>query len=46
MDPTFLTSFMEMMPHMMENSTIGTTINLIRFKKIVPNGLMYALAKS
>lgn len=34
----------EMIPHMMENNTIGTTMNLSRFKKIVPNGLIYVSA--
>ena len=44
MAPTFFISRMEMIPHMMENNTIGTTMNLSRFKKIVPNGLIYVSA--
>ena len=39
-DPTFLMSFMEIIPHIMENSTIGTTMNFSKFRKIVPNGLI------
>ena len=34
-----------MIPTMMVESTIGTTMNLIKFKKIVPKGLMYSFAK-
>ena len=37
---------MEMMPHMMENSTMGTTMNFTRFRKMVPKGLMKLVAKS
>ena len=40
MEPTLRMSRIEMMPLMMEKSTMGTTMNLTRFKKIVPMGLM------
>ena len=43
--PTVLISFKEMIPTMMVESTIGTTMNLIKFKKIVPKGFMYSFAK-
>ena len=39
-------SFMEITPAAMENSTMGTTTNFSRFRKMSPQGLMYALAKS
>ena len=35
---------MEITPQMMEKNTMGTTINLMRFKKMVPMGSMYAVA--
>lgn len=41
MDPTFLMSFMEITPLMIENKTTGTTINLTKFRNIVPKGLIY-----
>ena len=44
--PTLRISFMEITPQMMEKNTIGTTMNLIRFRKIVPNGFMYFTAIS
>ena len=37
---------MEIMPHMMENSTMGTTMNFTRFRKMVPKGLMKLVANS
>ena len=40
MAPTFFTSSSDTTPAMMENSTKGTTIILMRFKKMVPKGLM------
>ena len=40
MAPTFLMSRMDTTPAMMEKNTSGHTIHLIRFKKIVPKGLM------
>ena len=46
MEPTLLMSFMEITPAAMENSTMGTTTNFSRFRKMSPQGLMYALAKS
>ena len=38
-EPSFLMSPMEMMPAVMENRTMGTTMNLMRFRKMVPKGL-------
>ena len=46
MEPTFLISFMLIMPQTIENSTIGTTMNFSRFTKIVPMGLMNLVAKA
>ena len=46
MMPTFLMSLMEITPAMIEKKTSGQTIHLIRFRKIVPKGLMYVFAKS
>ena len=37
---------MEITPQMMELKTIGTTINLIRLRKIVPRGLTKVTARS
>ena len=44
--PTFLISFMEITPFMMENKTMGTTMNFSRFRNRVPKGLMYISAMS
>ena len=33
-------SFIEMTPQMMEKKTMGTTMNWMRFRKMVPKGLM------
>ena len=38
--PTFLISFMEITPFMIENKTMGTTMNFSRFRNRVPKGLM------
>ena len=46
MDSTFLISFMEITPQIMELKTIGTTINLIRLRKIVPKGFIKFTARS
>ena len=46
MEPTFLISFMLIMPQTIENSTMGTTMNFSRFTKIVPMGLMNLVAKA
>ena len=43
--PTVLISFKEMIPTIMVDNTIGTTMNLSKFKKMVPNGLMYSIVK-
>ena len=40
MRPSDFRSFWEVMPVMMVMSTMGTTIILMRFKKMVPKGLM------
>ena len=40
MTPTFLMSRMDTTPAMIEKNTSGHTIHLIRFRKMVPNGLM------
>ena len=40
MAPIFFTSRNDTMPDMMEKNTSGQTIHLIRFRKIVPNGLI------
>lgn len=34
-----------MIPTIMVDNTIGTTMNLSKFKKMVPNGLMYSIVK-
>ena len=39
-------SCMEITPLIIENSTIGTTMNFTKFKNNVPNGLMYSTAIS
>ena len=46
MEPTFLTSLSDTTPDMIENRTIGPTMNFTRFRKIVPKGLMYSFANS
>ena len=40
MAPTLRMSRMETTPAMIEKNTSGHTIHLIRFRKIVPKGLM------
>lgn len=39
-------SFMLIMPHTIENSTMGTTMNLSRLTKMVPMGLINLVAKA
>ena len=39
-EPTRPMSCIEMTPEAMENSTMGTTMNFSRFRKIVPQGRM------
>ena len=40
MEPTFLMSFMDKIPHMMDRRTMGQMTNFRRFRKMVPKGLM------
>ena len=40
MEPTLRMSRMEMTPAMIEKNTSGVTTHLMRFRKIVPKGLM------
>jgi hypothetical protein len=46
MDSTLWISFMEITPQIMELKTIGTTMNLIRLRKMVPKGLIKLTARS
>ena len=39
-------SFIDITPLMIDNNTIGTTINLSKFKNIVPKGKIYLFAIS
>ena len=39
-------SFMLIMPHTIENSTMGTTMNLSRLTKMVPMGLINFVANA
>lgn len=40
-DPTFFMSLIEIIPDIIEKSTIGTTMNLRRLRNIVPQGLPF-----
>lgn len=46
MEPTFFMSFIEITPLIIDSRTTGTTINLTKFKNMVPKGFIYVFAAS